>query len=218
MSKLATAMSRSDFGRRRFGDLLVRAGLVTEEAFEAAYQEQLLCGGRMNDVLLRQGVLTEETLVNAFKTQLGLAAANTTMDVAEDLLELVPRAFAEAHQTVPMAIIGGRTLVVATSDPLDFGMIDWLRARTGCYIEPRVATGTAIAEAILRLYGPPSGERKPVSAFVPVRPMLRSVPPLEETPDPRELQRETRAFRTLVRMLAEKGDLSLDEFLLRLRR
>jgi hypothetical protein len=238
---LATAVNRSDFGRRRFGDLLVRARLVTERQFQDALDEQALSGGRLNDVLIRRGVMTAESLVHALMTHLGLARAQTTMSVDQDLLALVPREFAETHEVVPLAFVGGRTLVVAASDPLDFTMIDWLRARSGCYIEPRVATGTDIRDAIDRLYGITVDESKSVvmelvttaqdhalSSVPPTMPTtrLRSVPAAEYSPVEatrpegerrNDLARETKALRALVQLLIDKGVISREEYLERLR-
>ena len=274
-------------GRRRLGDLLLRAGVVTEQQLKEALDEQQTFGGMLGDTLVRQGALTEDVLVRALSKQLGLARADMDQEVRREALALLNVDLAVQYEVAPVALKNGRTLVVATSDPLNLSMLDLIRARTGCHIEPQVAAASAIRAAISRLYGvamdPPdpssmrvassgqeltpaaaapqaagqmSGARPRLSPSVGVPAMAQSptytpaagsgyagmvTPPIGTAPpaayapnpyaghtgafaavqagQPSDLQREreSRALRGLIELLVEKGVISLDEYLARIR-
>ena len=66
--------------RIRIGDLLVKAGVITELQLKAALAEQLQWGGKLGDILIRMEFLTEEVLVRALSKQTGIARADLSGD------------------------------------------------------------------------------------------------------------------------------------------
>ena len=140
--------------RIKIGDLLVKAGVITDLQLRAALAEQQQWGGKLGDILVRMEFLTEEVLVRALSKQTGIPRADLTGPGDRAALALVPADVAEEFGLVPMQLRDdGRTVVVAMSDPLNLGVTDHLRSLTGAKkIEAQLAGASAIRTAISRWY------------------------------------------------------------------
>ena len=140
--------------RIRIGDLLVKAGVITELQLKAALAEQQQWGGKLGDILVRMEFLTEEVLVRALSKQTGIARADLNGEVDKNALALVPADTAEEFGLVPLGLKDqGRILLVAMSDPLNISATDHLVSLTGGKkIEPQLAGASAIRNAISRWY------------------------------------------------------------------
>jgi type II secretion system (T2SS) protein E len=140
--------------RIKIGDLLVKAGVITELQLKAALAEQQQWGGKLGDILVRMEFLTEEVLVRAISKQTGVPRADLTGQGDKNALALVPADTAEEFGLVPMALKDqGRTIVVAMSDPLNISATDHLISLTGGKkVEARLAGASAIRNAISRWY------------------------------------------------------------------
>src|SRR3977135_2010862 len=140
--------------RIKIGDLLVKAGVITDSQLKASLAEQAQWGGKLGDILVRMEFLTEEVLVRALSKQTGIPRADLTGEAHRPALGLVPADVAEEFGLVPVGMKDdGRTLVVAMSDPLNIGVTDPLRSWTGAKkIDPQLAGASAIRNAISRWY------------------------------------------------------------------
>src|SRR5260221_8005412 len=140
--------------RIKIGDLLVKAGVITDLQLRAALAEQQQWGGKLGDILVRMEFLTEEILVRALSKQTGIPRADLTGEGDRAALALIPPDVAEEFGLVPIATKDeGRTVVVAMSDPLNIGVTDHLRSLTGAKkIEGTLAGASAIRNAISRWY------------------------------------------------------------------
>ena len=140
--------------RIRIGDLLVKAGVITDLQLRAALAEQGQWGGKLGDILVRMEFLTEEVLVRALSKQTGIPRADLTGDADRAALALIPPDVAEEFGLVPIGLKDeGRTIVVAMSDPLNIGVTDHLRSLTGAKkIDSQLAGASAIRNAISRWY------------------------------------------------------------------
>jgi hypothetical protein len=139
--------------RIKIGDLLVKAGVITELQLKAALAEQSQWGGKLGDILVRMEFLTEEVLVRALSKQTGIPRADLTGEGDRAALALVPPDVAEEFGLVPVvAKEQGHVLVVAMSDPLNIGVTDHLRSLTGARVESQLAGASAIRNAISRWY------------------------------------------------------------------
>src|SRR5438105_9971620 len=137
--------------RIRIGDLLVRAGVITELQLKAALAEQQQWGGKLGDILVRMEFLTEEVLVRALSKQTGIPRADLHGEANRAALALIPAEVAEEFGLVPIDSREG-VVVVAMSDPLNIGITDHLRSLTGCKVESQLAGASAIRNAISRWY------------------------------------------------------------------
>jgi hypothetical protein len=139
--------------RIKIGDLLVKAGVITELQLKAALAEQQQWGGKLGDILVRMEFLTEEVLVRALSKQTGIPRADLTGEGDKKALALIPAESAEEFGLVPIALKEeGRALAVAMSDPLNIHVTDHLRSMTGARIEAQLAGASAIRNAISRWY------------------------------------------------------------------
>jgi hypothetical protein len=227
--------------RIKIGDLLVKAGVITELQLKAALAEQQQWGGKLGDILVRMEFLTEEVLVRALSKQTGISRADLNGEADRDALSLVPAESAEEFGFVPLALKDeGRVLLVAMSDPLNIHVTDHLRSMTGCRIEAQLAGASAIRNAISRWYrgeelnDTEQGSLKIVdnsgASVVTQRkkrapssppPVPQAAPkaaadPLRSVEDTQ--RRSVAALKAMVELLIEKGVFSRDEYLARVKR
>ena len=139
--------------RIRIGDLLVKAGVITDAQLKQALAEQAQWGGKLGDILVRMEFVTEEVLVRALSKQSGIPRADLSGEAPRAALDKVPPDVAEEFGVVPLALQDdGRTLVVAMSDPLNIMVTDHLRSMTGSRIVAQIAGTQAIRDTISRWY------------------------------------------------------------------
>ncbi len=140
--------------RIRIGDLLVKAGVITDLQLKAALAEQSQWGGKLGDILVRMEFLTEEILVRALSKQTGIPRADLTGAGDRAALSAISPEVAEEFGVVPLHFKEeGRALLVAMSDPLNLSVTDHLRSLThGANIDAQLAGASAIRNAISRWY------------------------------------------------------------------
>ncbi len=140
-------------GRVRLGELLVKAGVITDIQLKTALQEQKQWGGKLGDILVRMRYVSEDIFVRALSKQLGLPRADLSVPIPPEALAKVAAEVAEEYELIPVALSeDGKTLTVATSDPLNITVLDYLRSTTSCRIAAQVAGATSIRAAIAKLY------------------------------------------------------------------
>jgi hypothetical protein len=139
--------------RKRLGEILVQAGVLSERSLQAALNEQRRWGGPIGGILVEMGLVPEETMVQALSRQLNLPMARLDdRDIGREILDLVGGELAEQHRLIPFNL-EGKFLDVAMSDPTNLGIIDELRIRTQLNVRPYLAGPHAIDKALHRLYG-----------------------------------------------------------------
>ena len=139
--------------RRRLGEILVGAKVITEKQLEYALGEQRRWGGQVGKILIDAGYVTEEVLVRALGKQLNIPIVTLKgVTISESVLETVPVELAEQHGVIPFQQ-QLNFLDVAMSDPMNMGIIDELRIRTRLNVRPHLAASSEISDAIRRSYG-----------------------------------------------------------------
>ncbi len=137
----------------KIGELLLKAGLITEEQLQKALDEQSQVGGRLGEHLLRLGYVTEEDILDCLSQQCGVPSINLRhFDIDESIIRLIPPDVARKYQFIPVSKTGA-TLTVAMSDPTNVFAMDDITFITGYRVEPVVASEEALREAIDRYYG-----------------------------------------------------------------
>ncbi|MBB3867614.1 Flp pilus assembly complex ATPase component TadA [Parageobacillus toebii NBRC 107807] len=137
--------------RKRLGDLLVEAGLITEAQLEEALKEKAP-GQKLGDALLQRGYITEQQLIEVLEFQLGIPHVSLyRYPIDPKVTNLISKEFAKRHMVMPLKIEGER-LLVAMADPMDFFVIDDLRLSTGFHIETAIASKDDILRAINKYY------------------------------------------------------------------
>jgi len=144
----------------RLGDLLVEAGLLTEENLCYVLEAQRSTKRRLGQLLIDKGFLSEEELLQTLARQFNLEVlAPDALDAIEPQpLRLVSETLARHHTVLPLQC-EGQTLYVATADPLNVVAVHDLQHATGLRIRFRLAPLPLIQKAIDRHYANLSAER-----------------------------------------------------------
>ena len=138
--------------RKRIGELLLEAGVVSADQLSEALAEQQRSGGRLCYNLIRLGHLTADDLVGFLRDQFGVAAVNLERyQVPEAVLRLIPATFARERRVVPLHVLGN-ALTVALLDPSRAEDIAAIREITGLEPEPVICPEAALEAALLRFY------------------------------------------------------------------
>ena len=136
---------------RRFGDLLVSDGVVTQKQFDLALTEQRRTGEKLGEIMVRRGLITEDQLVHFLSRQFGIPEVAFPKKIAADIIKLIPARIARKYCVVPI----GRTLgsvTVAVADPANLSALDDLAFMTSLKVVPAIAPPSIIRRAIDRYY------------------------------------------------------------------
>jgi general secretion pathway protein E len=133
---------------KRFGEILVDAGLITPEQMGDAVEQAERAQKRLGDYLRDEGVVSEEDVAMALSLQLNLPIIDLTQHpVQQEALALVPEEYARQHDLIPVDLTGD-ALVVVMADPLNMHVLEDLRARSRKIIQAAVGIPSDIREAI----------------------------------------------------------------------
>ncbi len=143
--------------KKRLGDLLIDAGVITEEQLGRALTEQKQTKEKLGSVLIEMGFTTELEIAEALKEQLGLEFVQLhSLMIPADVTGLISdSALLKKYTVMPFAFQQEHAgyLRLAMADPMDLVAADDLSIITNLQIEPVVATPTDIMAAIDRYYG-----------------------------------------------------------------
>jgi len=136
----------------RLGEILVAAGVITEQAKEEVLAEQKKTPKRFGRLLVEKGLATENDIAHALSKQLGVPRVQPRdFPVDSEAIALVPYSYALERAVLPLRKREG-TLTLAMYDPSDIATSDYIAATTGLRIETVVATETEIMDAIRHFY------------------------------------------------------------------
>ena len=140
-------------GYLRLGDLLISAGLLTEEQLAEGLRLQKGTNKRLGTVLLENGFITESELIEALQMQLGIEFVDLgKINIPTELAQVVPKNIAKQYQVVPVRVVRDE-LYLAMADPLNFYAIEEVRKAVRRKVVPMVAMSGAVDRAIQVLYG-----------------------------------------------------------------
>ncbi len=143
--------------KKRLGEMLVDAGLLTEEKLKEALIEQRKAGLKLGQHLTRQGIVNEQQIMDLLSQQLNIEKYhpdNFPLDVS--LTHYIPIEIAQKSQVAPLKK-KGRLLTVAIVDPLDINVLDSIEVLANAEVEPVICTEREVNQIINSLYGMQSG-------------------------------------------------------------
>lgn len=143
--------------KKRLGEMLVDAGLLTEEKLKSALIEQRKTGLKLGQYLTRQGIVNEQQIIDLLSQQLNIEKYhpdNFPLDVS--LTHYIPIETAQKSQVAPLKK-KGRLLTVAIVDPLDINVCDSIEVLANAEVEPVICTEREVNQIINSLYGMQSG-------------------------------------------------------------
>ena len=143
--------------KKRLGEILVEAGVISEEKIEEALAiQKTRKGQKLGTVLLDLGYIKEQQMVEALKSQLGYESVTLSLvRISDDVIKLVDEPVLRKHNLIPFGFSekNANLLKVAMSDPLEIRAIDDITIITGFQLEIYVTTQRDIATTIDRYYG-----------------------------------------------------------------
>lgn len=142
--------------RKRLGDLLVDAGVVTKEQLGEALKKQRELGLRLGQTLIELKFTNENEIAEALHQQMGFPIARIReAKLAPEVIALLPESIVRKHNVLPVELDedNPNILRVAMSDPLDILAMDDLGIVTNMQIEAMVATPSDVHFGIERYYG-----------------------------------------------------------------
>lgn len=142
--------------RTRLGDILLDAGLITDDQLAQAIEQRRASAGRkprLEAILSDNGYARSEDIARAVARATNLPYIDlTTIDVDPDVIQMIPRWLAERHQVMPVRRTGDGVMVAMT-DPSNLVAIDDIRVSANVgRVSVGVAAVSVISEAIERIY------------------------------------------------------------------
>ncbi len=157
--------------RKKLGETLVHAGLLSEEDLRTALAEHKRTGERLGIVLVRLGFATEHQIAKTLAHQLGFPYVNLAENPPDtEVTTIIPRDLAIKRACIAWRL-EKNVLTVAMADPLLFNLVQDLGFRTGYRIKQVVSTRADILEAIEGAY-PEKQLARTVAARVTTLPEL----------------------------------------------
>ena len=138
--------------RKKIGECLIQAGLITEDDLQNALTEHKRTGERLGVVLVRMNLATEKQIAKALAFQLGFPYVNLAENPPEaTAVVLIPKDVSLKRVCIAVSL-EKNLLTVAMSDPLLFSLVQDLEFQTGYRIKQVVATRGDIVDAIQTSY------------------------------------------------------------------
>lgn len=139
--------------RKRLGDILVEAGLITSEQLQEALGKQKVLGKRLGKVLVETGMTNEDSIATTLARQMNIPYLNLNeMTVPPEVLTTIPEGIVRSHNLLPVRLTGN-LLQISMADPLDVFIIDEIHYQTGYELEVAISPESQVEAAIRHYYG-----------------------------------------------------------------
>ncbi|GAB7023340.1 GspE/PulE family protein [Salidesulfovibrio brasiliensis] len=139
--------------RKRLGDLLTEAGVITEQQLQEALEGQKKSGLKLGQYIVQSGLMKESQLVDFLSQQLRIDKYQPDRFPFEEGIEsLVSESLAVEFRLVPLAK-RGHLLIVAMPDPMDLNALDTLEIATNLEVEPVICSENDFDMLFNSIYG-----------------------------------------------------------------
>ena len=137
----------------KLGEMLVKAGLISQDQLQEALEGQRQSGEKLGYVLVSLGYVKEDEITQLLSEQYGVPSINLRhFEIDDSVINLIPSEVSQKYLVVPVNRTGA-TLTIAMADPTNVFAMDDIKFMTGYNVEPVVASEMAIREAIESYYG-----------------------------------------------------------------
>lgn len=137
---------------KRLGEILVDAGVLTNENLEKALAVQKNSGKRLGTVLIENKFITEMQLIETLKMQLGVDFIDLNNEkIDPTMAKYIPKNIAKQYRIIPVKVEGDR-LWIAMEDPLNFRAIESAKEVSKKRVTPMIAYTDAVSRALTVLY------------------------------------------------------------------
>lgn len=139
----------------RIGDILLEKGIISEEQLEKSLEIQRKTGDYLGEILIYLGFADTEQVYCVLSRQRGIPYIDITdLDIESEILEMIPRDFAEKFTVLPL-FVEGDSIKIAVADHLDVNAFDGISSMTGLHPEPMLNSRRNINKAIRENYARP---------------------------------------------------------------
>ncbi|MES0396484.1 MAG: ATPase, T2SS/T4P/T4SS family [Syntrophobacteria bacterium] len=135
--------------RKKLGQILVEAGLISEDQLAQALEEQKKQKGkRLGRIIIEKEWAKNEDICQALSKQLNIPYVKLKeLEFSKEVIETIPRKQASRKLLFPYKKTG-RRLRLAMANPLDYTTINEIKFKTGLDVSVAVATEEDIRAAI----------------------------------------------------------------------
>ncbi|HET8822635.1 MAG TPA: ATPase, T2SS/T4P/T4SS family [Thermoleophilaceae bacterium] len=127
--------------KRRIGDVIVQLGFAERELVEQVVERGRGAGMPLGRALIDAGIVNSGQLAQALAERNGLDYVDLNVfDVDKGAASLLDGEKARRYQTIPIAFMAERTLLVATADPANLLALDDITMATGYEVRRAVAS------------------------------------------------------------------------------
>lgn len=139
--------------KKPLGESLVELGLLTPEKLKKAKQEAERSKEPLRRVMIRLGMVDEDAIISFYEQQLGIPRINfSNYRLDPKVIDILPENFCRKNLLIPLFKMG-TNLTVAMVDPLDIFVLDEVRMKTGCEVEPVVTPEKDLIRVFDQHYG-----------------------------------------------------------------
>jgi len=139
--------------KRKIGELLLEAGIITRQQLEEALQIQKKTGKKIGEILVEKGYVTEDEILEVLEFQLGIPHVKLDQYIIDpEVVNLVSESIARRHTIIPIQLKDDK-LVVAMADPLNIFAIEDVAIFSGKNVQPVIAKASEIKRQIEKFYG-----------------------------------------------------------------
>lgn len=142
--------------KKRLGDMLIDAHVITEEQLGEALSKGRENGKKIGENLIEMGFTTEAEIAKALSSQLQIELVDvSSFTIPEDVLNLVSDSVLRKHVMIPYEFdkVNPNVVHVAMADPMDMLALDDFSIITNLQPEASVATPREIMLALDKYYG-----------------------------------------------------------------
>jgi len=165
---LLQAQKKRRVPRPKLGTILLLSHRLTRDQLDTALaMQRKVCEGRLGEWLVRLGFAEEHHITQALSQQWGVPVIDLAhCDVQPGIARLVPGRVARCAGLLPVGYDDRQhALLVAMSNPIDFGCQGALRRMLRMEIVPFVADQSAVNASIERCYAPAETDIAGCSTF-----------------------------------------------------
>ena len=134
------------------GQILIEMGILTSKQLQEALEFQKKEKMPIGEILISLGFLKEEDIVYALSLQYGFPYLPLdNYDVDKEVIAQIPLELCLKYEIIPVDIIG-KTLTVATPNPLNIENFKKLEEETGFNVQIFICTKTEYQNALEKYY------------------------------------------------------------------
>ncbi|QCX32673.1 type II secretion system protein GspE [Caloramator sp. E03] len=139
--------------RKKLGEFLIDAGLITNEQLQKALALQKNTNKKLGEILVENGFITEDQIIEVLEYQLGIPHVKLDRyPIDQEAVKLITETLAKRHTLLPIRLEND-SLYVAMADPLNIFAIEDVAIYTGKHVQPVLSKEEDIKRFINKYYG-----------------------------------------------------------------